>query len=248
MADIFDLTGKRALVTGAGSGIGAAIARALHGAGATVGLVGRNEGKLDAVAADLGARTHVLTADLAEDGAAEDLAKRAAETLGGVDILINNAGITRDGLAIRMGTQDWAAVLDVNLTAPFALAKSVARGMMKARWGRVISITSVVAATGNAGQANYCAAKAGVEGWSRALATELAPRGVTVNCIAPGFIVTAMTQALPDAQKEALTARIPAGRLGAPEDVAGAAVFLASDAAGYLTGHTLHVNGGMAMR
>ena len=247
MTQIFDQTGRGALVTGGGSGIGAAVARALHGAGAAVALAGRDTEKLNAVASDLGARVHVLRADLAQPGAADDLAGRAAEALGGVDILVNNAGITRDGLAVRMGDADWAAVLDVNLTAPFALARAVARGMMKARRGRIINITSVVAKTGNAGQANYCAAKAGVEGWSRALAAELAPRGVTVNCIAPGFIVTAMTEKLSDGHRDALAARIPAGRLGVPEDIAGAAVFLASGAAGYVTGHTLHVNGGMAM-
>jgi 3-oxoacyl-[acyl-carrier protein] reductase len=239
---MFDLTGRTALITGAGSGIGAAIATALHGAGAAVVLSGRNAANLDAVASGL-ARARTTTADLAQPGAADALMTQA----GRVDILVNNAGLTRDGLAVRMGDDAWAEVLAVDLTAPFALARAAARGMMKARWGRIINITSVVAKTGNAGQANYCAAKAGVEGWSRALAAELAPRGVTVNCIAPGFIVTAMTEALGEGQREALAARIPAGRLGAPEDIAGAAVFLASDAASYITGHTLHVNGGMAM-
>lgn len=242
MRAMFDLTGRTALITGAGSGIGAAIATALHGAGAAVVLSGRNAANLDAVASGL-ARARTTTADLAQPGAADALMTQA----GRVDILVNNAGLTRDGLAVRMGDDAWAEVLAVDLTAPFALARAAARGMMKARWGRIINITSVVAKTGNAGQANYCAAKAGVEGWSRALAAELAPRGVTVNCIAPGFIVTAMTEALGEGQREALAARIPAGRLGAPEDIAGAAVFLASDAASYITGHTLHVNGGMAM-
>jgi 3-oxoacyl-[acyl-carrier protein] reductase len=242
MTHTFDLTGRTALVTGAGSGIGAAIAGALHAAGAAVALAGRNTERLEAVAAGL-ERARVLTADLGAPGAADALAEQA----GAVDILVNNAGITRDGLAVRMGDDAWGEVLAVNLTAPFALARAVGRGMMKARWGRIINITSVVARTGNPGQANYCAAKAGVEGWSRALAAELAPRGVTVNCIAPGFIVTAMTEKLSDDQKGAMAARIPAGRLGTPQDVAGAAVFLACDAAGYITGHTLHVNGGMAM-
>jgi 3-oxoacyl-[acyl-carrier protein] reductase len=245
---MFDLTGRRALVTGASGGIGAAVARALHAAGATVALSGTREAPLKALAAELGAeRALVLTADLSNPEAVEALAKEAIAGLGGLDILVNNAGITRDQLLLRLSDADWQAVLDVNLTAAMRLSRAALRPMMKARWGRIIQITSVVGATGNPGQTNYAAAKAGLVGFSKALAAEVASRGITVNAVAPGFISTPMTDRLSDEQKAQLTARIPAGRLGTPEDVAAAVVYLASPAAGYVTGATLHVNGGMAM-
>jgi 3-oxoacyl-[acyl-carrier protein] reductase len=244
---MFDLTGKTALITGASGGIGAAVARALHGAGAAVVLSGTREAPLQALAGELGARAHPLPCDLSDPAAVDGLAARAAEVAGGVDILVNNAGITRDGLALRMSDEDWQAVLAVNLTAAFKLSRGVLRGMMKARWGRIVNVTSVVGATGNPGQANYAAAKAGLTGMSKSLAAEVASRGITVNCIAPGFIETAMTEKLDDAQRTRLLAQIPAGRMGTPEDVAAAALYLASPAAGYVTGATLHVNGGMAM-
>jgi len=242
-----DLSGKGALVTGASGGIGAAIARALHGAGAAVALSGTREGPLDALAADLGERAHVLACDLSDPQAVEALPGRAAEALGAVDILVNNAGITRDGLFLRMGDADWQAVLDVNLTAAMRLARGVLRGMMKARWGRIVNITSVVGATGNPGQANYVAAKAGLTGLTKALAAEVASRGITANCVAPGFIETAMTDKLDEAQRARILAQVPIGRMGAPGDVAAAVLYLASPGAGYVTGATLHVNGGMAM-
>jgi 3-oxoacyl-[acyl-carrier protein] reductase len=244
---MFDLTGKAALITGASGGIGAAVARALHGAGATVVLSGTRETPLAALADELGARAHPLPCDLSDPAAVDGLPARATAAAGSVDILINNAGITRDGLAMRMSDADWEAVLAVNLTAAFRLSRGVLRGMMKARWGRIVSVTSVVGATGNAGQANYAAAKAGLTGMSKSLAAEVASRGITVNCIAPGFIETAMTEKLDEAQRARLLAQIPAGRMGTPEDVAAAALYLASPAAGYVTGATLHVNGGMAM-
>lgn len=245
---MFDLTGKNALVTGATGGIGSAIAKALHAQGASVGLSGRNEEKLSALAGELGERTRILPADLSSSSAAQDLAASALEAMDGrIDILINNAGITRDTLAMRMGDDAWDEVLRVNLSAPFALARALMRPMMKARSGRIVNITSVVGTTGNAGQANYCASKAGVTGWSKSLAAELAPRGITVNCIAPGFIVTPMTDGLSDDQTDALKSRIPAARLGQPCDISAAAVYLASDESSYMTGQTLHVNGGMAM-
>ncbi|MCB9982616.1 MAG: 3-oxoacyl-[acyl-carrier-protein] reductase [Rhodospirillales bacterium] len=244
---MFDLTGKTALVTGATGGIGGAIAKALHSAGASVGISGRNTEKLEALAQELGDRVTVLTADLSSAEAAGELAKRAEEEMGQVDILVNNAGLTRDGLSMRMSDEDWQTVIDVNMTATFKLAKALQRGMMKRRHGRIINIASVVGVTGNPGQCNYVASKAGMIGWSKAMAAEVASRGITVNCIAPGFIATAMTDALNDDQKEKISANIPAGKMGTSEDIAAAAAYLASDEAGYVTGQTIHVNGGMAM-
>ncbi len=244
---MFDLGDKRAIVTGASGGIGAAISRALHGAGAQVTLTGTRTAVLDELARELGAGAHVAPSDLSIAGAADELAQAAIAAMGGVDILVNNAGITRDNLMIRMKDEDWQAVLDVNLTATFRLSRAVLRGMVKARWGRIISISSVVGVTGNPGQANYAASKAGMIAMSKALAAEIAGRGITVNCIAPGFIATAMTTGLGPDQTAELENRIPCGRLGAPQDVAASAIFLASEEAGYITGHTLHVNGGMAM-
>lgn len=245
---MFDLTGKTALVTGATGGIGGAIATVLHKAGATVGLSGRNTEKLEALARTLGDRCAVLTADLSTGEAVRELILRAEEQLGGqIDILVNNAGLTRDGLSMRMKEDDWRDVIDVNLTAPFQLAQAVQRGMMKRKFGRIINISSVVGVTGNPGQCNYVASKAGMIGWSKAMAAEVASRGITVNCIAPGFIATAMTDALNDDQKSAINAKIPAGKMGGPDDIAAAALYLASDESGYVTGQTVHVNGGMAM-
>ncbi len=244
---MFDLSGKGALITGASGGIGAAIARALHANGADVALSGTRTERLEELAAELGGRCHVVPADLSDGSAVDALAATAAEALGSLDILINNAGLTRDNLAMRMKDDEWQAVLDVNLTAAFRLSRAVLRPMMKSRWGRIISVTSVVGATGNPGQVNYAASKAGLTGMTKALAQEVASRGITVNCVAPGFIETAMTEALSEAQKEAIMARIPAGRLGSPDDVGVCALFLASDAAAYVTGQTIHVNGGMAM-
>lgn len=244
---MFDLSGKGALITGASGGIGAAIARALHANGADVALSGTRTERLKELAADLGGRCHVVPADLSDGSAVDALAATAAEALGSLDILINNAGLTRDNLAMRMKDDEWQAVLDVNLTAAFRLSRAVLRPMMKSRWGRIISVTSVVGATGNPGQVNYAASKAGLTGMTKALAQEVASRGITVNCVAPGFIETAMTEALSEAQKEAIMARIPAGRLGSPDDVGVCALFLASDEAAYVTGQTIHVNGGMAM-
>lgn len=244
---MFDLSGKTALVTGATGGIGEAIAKALHAQGATVGLSGRNEIKLEALKHELNDQAAFLPADLSQDGAIEDLIKRADEALGQIDILINNAGLTRDGLSMRMKDEDWQDVLDVNLTAPFKLAQAVQRGMMKRRFGRIINIASVVGVTGNPGQCNYVASKAGMIGWSKSMAAEVASRGITVNCVAPGFIATAMTDDLSDDQKEKINATIPMQRMGASEDIAAATAFLASDEAGYVTGATIHVNGGMAM-
>lgn len=244
---MFDLTGRRALITGASGGIGRAIAKALHAQGATVVLHGRRTEALNALAEDLGgARTEVVNADLSEAGAAEALIK-ALEAEHALDILVNNAGITRDQLAMRMKDEDWQTVLEVNLTAAFRLSRACLRGMMKRRYGRIVNITSIVGVTGNPGQTNYAAAKAGMIGMSKALAQEVAARGVTVNCLAPGFIETPMTGALNEQQQSALLARIPATRLGQPQDVAAGVVFLASDASGYVTGQTLHINGGMAM-
>jgi 3-oxoacyl-[acyl-carrier protein] reductase len=244
---MFDLQGKRALVTGASGGIGGSIARALHGRGAVVGLSGTRVDALNALAAELKERAHVLPADLSDPAAADQLIKAADAALGGVDILVNNAGLTRDGLAVRMKDEDWQKVLDVNLTSAFRLSRAVLRGMMKNRWGRIVSISSVVGATGNAGQANYAASKAGLFGMSKALAQEVASRNITVNCVAPGFIVTAMTGSLSEEQKQKLAQNIPAARLGTPADVAAAVVYLASEEAAYVTGQTLHVNGGLAM-
>jgi 3-oxoacyl-[acyl-carrier protein] reductase len=244
---MFDLGGKAALVTGASGGIGGAIARALHAAGATVTLSGTRTGPLDALASELKERAHVLPCDLSDAQAVEALPKKAAELMGAVDILVNNAGITRDQLFMRMSDADWLAVLEVNLTSVMRLSRAVLRGMMKARWGRIVNISSVVGVTGNPGQANYAASKAAVIGMSKSLAQEVASRGITVNCVAPGFIATAMTEALTDEQKARIAAQIPAGRMGTADEVAAAALFLASPEAGYVTGQTLHVNGGMAM-
>ena len=244
---MFDFTEKSALVTGATGGIGAEIAKSLHAQGAIIGISGRNEEKLNALAAELGERVHILPADLSSNDAAKDLVKRADEAMGHIDILVNNAGLTRDGLSMRMGDDDWQDVLNVNLTAPFKLAQAVQRGMMKRRYGRIINISSIVGVTGNPGQCNYVASKAGMIGWSKSMASEVASRGITVNCIAPGFIATAMTDALNDDQKAAINATIPAKKMGASADIAAAATYLASTEAGYVTGQTIHVNGGMAM-
>jgi 3-oxoacyl-[acyl-carrier protein] reductase len=244
---MFDLTGKAALVTGASGGIGGAVARALRGAGATVGLSGTRLAPLEALAADLGERAHVLPCDLSDGAAVEALPKAAAVAMGAVDILVNNAGITRDQLFMRMSDTDWETVLAVNLTSVMRLSRGVLRGMMKARWGRIVNVSSVVGVTGNPGQANYAASKAAVIGMSKSLAAEVASRGITVNCVAPGFIATAMTEALNDEQKARIASQIPAGRMGTPEETAAAVLFLASGEAGYVTGQTLHVNGGMAM-
>jgi 3-oxoacyl-[acyl-carrier protein] reductase len=245
--EMFDLTGKCALVTGASGGIGAAIARTLHGAGATVALSGTREAPLEALAAELGARAHVTPCNLSDLGSVDALPKAAVAAMGSVDILVNNAGITRDNLFMRMSDDEWQSVIDVNLTAAFKLSKGVMRGMMKARWGRIVNISSIVGATGNPGQGNYAASKAGLIGMSKSLAYEVASRGITVNSVAPGFIATAMTDKLTDEQKEKINAQIPAGRMGAPEEIAAATLYLASVEAGYVTGATLHVNGGMAM-
>ncbi len=244
---MFDLTGKCALVTGATGGIGGAVARSLYARGATVGLSGTREPVLLELAAELGARAHVLPCNLADAAAVEALPKQAEAAMGQLDILVNNAGLTRDNLFMRMKDEEWDTVLAVNLTSAFKLSRGVLRGMMKRRWGRIISITSVVGVTGNPGQGNYAASKAGMIGMSKSLAQEIASRGITVNCVAPGMIKTAMTDALDDAQRERLLNAIPAGRLGDSADVANCVLFLASAEAGYVTGQTLHVNGGMAM-
>jgi 3-oxoacyl-[acyl-carrier protein] reductase len=244
---MFNLTGKTALVTGATGGIGGAIAAALHAQGATVAITGRNEAKLNELAAQLKDRVHVIPADLSSSAAIDALVKTAEEKMGQVDILVNNAGLTKDGLSMRMKDEDWQEVLDVNLSAPFKLARAVQRGMMKRRFGRIINISSVVGVTGNPGQCNYVASKAGLIGWSKAMAAEIASRNITVNCVAPGFIATAMTHVLTDEQKEKISATIPMGKMGSSEDIASAVVYLASVEAGYVTGTTIHVNGGMAM-
>ena len=243
---MFDLNGMTALVTGASGGIGSAIARALAVQGARVALSGTREEALRGVAEEVEGAA-VLPCDLSDGAAVDGLVPRAVEALGKLDILVNNAGVTRDNLAMRMKDEEWSDVLRVNLEAAFRLSRAACRPMMKARFGRIVSITSVVGATGNPGQANYAASKAGLVGMSKAVAQELASRGITVNCIAPGFIASAMTDALPEAQKSALLTRIPAGKLGEGADVAAAAVYLASREASYVTGQTLHVNGGMAM-
>jgi len=244
---MFDLTGKNALVTGASGGIGADIARALHARGAQVGLSGTRTEPLEALASELGERAHVLPCNLSDLAAVEALPKEAAAAMGSVDILVNNAGITRDNLFMRMSDDEWQSVLDVNLTATFKLCKGVMRGMMKARWGRIVNISSVVGATGNPGQANYAASKAGMIGMSKSLAYEVASRGITVNAVAPGFITTAMTDKLTDDQKAGIMTQIPAGRMGQADEIAAAVVYLSSAEAAYVTGTTLHVNGGMAM-
>jgi len=243
---MFDLSDRTALVTGASGGIGAAIARALAAQGARVGLSGTREAALEALAGELDGAA-VLPCNLGDSEAADGLVARAEEALGPLDILVSNAGVTRDGLFLRMRDEDWQTVLDINLTAGFRLARSALRGMMRRRRGRIIAVSSVVGVTGNPGQANYAAAKAGMIGMTKAVAAEVAGRGVTVNCIAPGFIDTAMTQDLSEKQRADALIRVPAGRFGLPGDVAAAAVFLASDEAAYVTGQTLHVNGGMAM-
>lgn len=245
---MFDLTGKTALVTGASGGIGGAVAKALIAQGAKVVLSGTRAEVLEKMAAELGANAFVATANLGDKASVEALAKTAEEKLGGrVDILVNNAGLTKDQLAMRMKDEDWQSVLDVNLTAAFILTRALMRSMMKNRWGRIISVTSVVGVTGNSGQANYAASKAGLIGMSKSLAQEVASRNITVNCVAPGFIATAMTDALNDEQKAAINGRIPAGKMGSADDIAAAVLYLASNEAGYVTGQTIHVNGGMAM-
>jgi len=244
---MFNIEGKTALVTGASGGIGGAIAKALHGAGATVALSGTRVEPLKALAAELGERAHVLPCNLSDAEAVEALPKQAIEAMGGLDILVNNAGITRDNLFMRMKDEDWDAVININLTSTMRLCRGVMRPMMKARWGRIINISSIVATTGNPGQANYTAAKAGMIAMGKSIAQEVASRGITVNAVAPGFIATPMTDALNDDQKGAINKQIPAGRMGTPEEIAAAVLYLASEEAGYVTGATLHVNGGMAM-
>lgn len=244
---MFDLTGMTALVTGASGGLGSAIAKALAAQGARLAVSGSNAEKLEAFRAELGGDHVALACNLSDGAEVDQLVPRAVEALGQLDILINNAGVTRDNLAMRMKDDEWDQVIRVNLEAAFRLIRAAAKPMMKARFGRVITITSVVGTTGNPGQANYAASKAGLVGMSKALAQELASRNITVNCVAPGFMRSAMTDLLPDAQKTALLSRIPAGDLGKGEDVAAAVVYLASKEAGYVTGQTLHVNGGMAM-
>jgi len=244
---MFDLTGKCALVTGASGGIGADIARGLHAAGATVGLSGTRVAPLEALAAELGERAHILPCNLSDMEAVAALPKQAIEAMGSVDILVNNAGITRDNLFMRMSDEEWQSVLDVNLTATMKLCKGVMRGMMKARWGRIVNISSIVGATGNPGQANYAASKAGMIAMGKSLAYEVASRGITVNAIAPGFIETAMTDKLTDDQKAGILGQVPAGRMGTPNEIAAAVIYLSSVEASYVTGATLHVNGGMAM-
>ena len=244
---MFDLSTRRALVTGASGAIGGAIVRALHAAGAQVTLSGTRETALTALAGELGERAAIAAADLRDAAAVDELVGRAADAMGGIDILINNAGVTRDNLAMRMRDEEWQSVLDINLTAGFRLSRAALRPMMKQRWGRIIGITSVVGVTGNSGQANYAAAKAGMIGMSKALAQEVASRGITVNCVAPGFVESPMTEALTDEQRGKLAGAIPTGRFGTAADIAASVVYLASNEASYVTGQTLHVNGGMAM-
>lgn len=244
---MFDLTGKTALITGASGGIGAEIARVLSRAGATVGLSGTRVEPLEALKAEIGQNAHVLPCNLSDAEAVEMLPKSAAEAMGGVDILVNNAGITRDNLFMRMSDEEWESVVNVNLTSTFRLCRGVLRGMMKARWGRIVNISSVVGATGNPGQGNYAASKAGMVGMSKSLASEVASRGITVNCVAPGFITTAMTEKLTDDQKAKILAQVPAGRMGEVNEIGAAVLYLSSPEAAYLTGTVLHVNGGMAM-
>jgi 3-oxoacyl-[acyl-carrier protein] reductase len=247
MTQLFNLEGKRALVTGASGGIGQAIAKLFLAQGARVALHGTNAEKLAKLQAELGADTVAVAANLSDPKGAEELFKNAETALGGIDILVNNAGITRDQLSMRMTDDDWQSVIDVNLTSAFKLARAATKGMMKSRWGRIITITSIVGTTGNPGQANYAAAKAGLVGMSKSLAAELSSRNITVNCIAPGFIATPMTDVLTEDQQKAIFGRIPAGRMGTPEEIAAGALYLASTEAAYVTGQTLHINGGMAM-
>lgn len=244
---MFDLSEKCALVTGASGGIGGAIAKALHEGGATVALSGTRVEPLEVLAGELGERAHVVPCNLSDFDAVKELPKQATEAMGGLDILVNNAGITRDNLFMRMSDDEWQSVIDVNMTSVFFLCKAVLRGMMKARWGRIVNISSVVGATGNPGQGNYAASKAGMVGMSKSLAYEVASRGITVNCVAPGFITTAMTDKLTDDQKTGILGQIPSGRMGTSEEIAGAVRYLASEEAAYVTGTTIHVNGGMAM-
>lgn len=244
---MFDLDGKCALVTGGSGGIGGAIARALHERGATVSVSGTRREALDGLVRELGGRACAIACDLFDPTAVEALVREAEELMGSVDIVVNNAGITRDNIAVRLKDEDWQQVVDVNLTAAFRVSRAVLRGMMRRRWGRIINVTSVVGVSGNAGQANYAASKAGLVGLTKSLAREVASRSITVNCIAPGFIETAMTESLEGDQRDRLAAAVPAGRFGMPSDVASAAVFLASEEASYVTGHTLHVDGGMVM-
>ena len=244
---MFDLTGKTALVTGASGGIGEAVARALHAQGATVVLHGTRAEKLEALKQQLGTRAFALAVDLSDRDAVAGLIEAATDLAGPISVLVNNAGITRDGLLMRMKDENWDAVLEVNMTALMSLCRAAMRGMMKAKTGRIISISSVVGVTGNPGQTNYAASKAGMIGFSKSLAAEVASRGLTVNVVAPGFIETPMTDVLDESQKNGLLSRVPAGRLGQADEIAAAVVFLASDEASYITGATLHVNGGMAM-
>lgn len=244
---MFNLTGKTALITGASGGIGAAIAKSLHAAGATIAISGTRQAVLEELKSQIGDNVHVLPCNLSNAEDVEKLIPAAETAMGSLDILINNAGITKDGLAMRMKDEDWQSVIDVNLTSNFRLCRAAMRGMMKKRWGRIINITSIVGVTGNPGQVNYVASKAGIIGMTKSIAQELAARNVTANCVAPGFIATPMTEVLNDKQKEAILGRIPAGRMGGPEDIAAAVVYLSSEEAGYVTGQTLHVNGGMAM-
>lgn len=244
---MFDLSGKTALVTGASGGLGGDIARCLHAAGASVALSGTRAEALTALAKDLGDRAAVTPANLSDADAPVQLVKDVEEAIGPIDVLVNNAGLTRDMLSMRLTDEDWATVMDVNLGAAFRLSRAVMRGMMQRRWGRIVNITSIVGVTGNAGQANYAASKAGMIGMSKSMAQEVAARGITVNCVAPGFIETAMTDVLKDNIKEKLLGAVPAGRLGVPQDVSAGVLYLASEEAAYVTGQTLHVNGGMVM-
>jgi 3-oxoacyl-[acyl-carrier protein] reductase len=244
---MFDLSGKNALVTGASGAIGGAIAKSLYDAGATVALSGTRVAPLEELAASLGDRAHVLPCNLSDAEAVTALPKQAIEAMGSVDVLVNNAGITRDNLFMRMSDDEWSSVLEVNLTSTMRLCKGVMRGMMKARWGRIVNISSIVGATGNPGQANYAASKAGMVGMSKSIAYEVASRGITVNCVAPGFITTAMTEKLTDDQKSGILTQVPAGRMGEANEIAAAVLYLSSPEAAYITGTTLHVNGGMAM-
>ncbi len=244
---MFDLKGKKAIVTGASGGIGGAIARTLHAHGAELTISGTRRDPLEALAHELGERVHVVTANLSDPSEVDNLPKQAIEHMGGVDILVNNAGVTRDNLFMRMSNEEWNEVLNINLGSSMRLARAMMRPMMKARWGRIISITSIVGVTGNPGQTNYSASKAGLIGFSKSLAQEVASRNITVNCVAPGFIATPMTDKLTEEQKNAIFASIPMGKMGTPEDIASAVGFLASNESGYVTGQTIHVNGGMAM-